>query len=86
MISAPKIVAVIGCISNPIAAKDALTFGIPIVIKYCPPTWHKTASAIKLSHPLISVGMYTEDSANAAGKENNPQKKVVYRMTLVGLS
>ena len=77
MISAPKMVAVIGCISNPIAAKDAFTFGIPIVIKYCPPTWQRTARAIKLSHPLISVGIYTEDSVNAAGKENNPQKKVV---------
>ena len=36
-IKAARIVAVKGCINNPIDQFDAETFPIPIVIKNCPP-------------------------------------------------
>jgi hypothetical protein len=36
-IKAARIVAVKGCINNPIDPFDAETFPIPIVIKNCPP-------------------------------------------------
>ena len=39
-----KIVAVNGCINNPMEPLDADIFAIPYVIKNCPPNWHKKAS------------------------------------------
>ena len=72
-----SIVAVKGCISKPIEPLDAEILAMPIVIKNCPPNWHKNAKSIKLPHSIVEVGIFTPPSITVGIIEKMQQKKVV---------
>ena len=72
-----SIVAVKGCISKPIEPLDAEILAMPIVIKNCPPNWHKNAKSIKLPHSIVEVGIFTPPPITVGIIEKIQQKKVV---------
>ena len=72
-----RIVAVSGCISNPIEPLDAGIFPIPWVIKYCPPSWHNIARDNKFIHSNEVDGIKFPPWINIGTEEKIQQKSVV---------
>ena len=74
---AAKIVAVRGCISNPIDPFDGVILPIPNVIKNWPPNWQTRASKNKLIHSKSDLGKLIPESSIIGIIEKRQQKRVV---------
>ena len=72
-----RIVAVNGCINNPIEPLEADILPIPKVIKNWPPNWHKNAKSIRLAHSKCVWGKLKPDSKLMGIIENRQQNNVV---------
>ena len=75
--NAAKIVAVSGCINNPIEPFDGEIFPIPNVIRNWPPNWQTRASKNKLIHSKFDLGKLTPESSIIGIIEKRQQKRVV---------
>ena len=76
-IKAAKIVAVSGCINNPIEPFDGEIFPIAYVIKNWPPNWQIKANKNKFIHSKFDLGKLSPESSIMGIIEKRQQKRVV---------